>query len=268
MVADTGPVVACVDLSTSAAAVARRAGQEAMRRHTGLRIVAAVAEEGADLAFGRTAIQCALRIVLAAMQNVDTTLIVDSRIHRGDISDVVVAESQRAAVLFLPMTGIDVQTVIPLARSPVHLVTAGHAPATGADHDRWVIAVIPDSTVAVPIMTAALGEAQWRGAAVMALTPRGHDAAEFLIQSGFVDNARTPEVWAVPKSDDPAALIAEHADLDQLVVASAEDAELVSDLSDRCSRAHLCGTVEILILPSAREYAPAPARRGSRVGSQ
>ncbi len=200
-------------------------------------------------------------------------------------TDVLIAGSKRAAQVRRVVERGDVISVNRSAKSPVLLVWHNSGNPAAASADRWVVAVTGERASARSVLCTAMAEAGLRGAAVMVLTPAPWDPDDYVSAIGYVEAAEQPEVWAIPRPDDLAALILQQPSVDHLIVTTADDAALIDTLLGNAELAAMRARFELLVLPrsfgrrrthessgsieipSSADYLVAAAAPGYRMGA-
>ena len=139
------------------------------------------------------------------------------------------------------------------ATSPVLLVCNDSRNPAAASADRWVVAVTGEKASARSVLSTAIAEAALRDAAVMVLTPASWDPDDYLSTIGYTEAAQQPEVWALPRPDDLAALILQQPSVDHLIVTTVDDVALVDTLLGNPELAAMRARLELLVLPRSSE---------------
>jgi hypothetical protein len=164
-------------------------------------------------------------------------------------TDVLIAGSMRAAQVRRVAEHGDAISVNRCATSPVLLVWNDFGNPAAASADRWVVAVTGEKASARSVLCTAMAEAALRDAAVMVLTPAQWDPDDYLGAIGYVEAAKQPEVWALPRPDDLAALILQQPSVDHLIVTTADDAALIDALLGNAELVAMRACFELLVLP-------------------
>jgi nucleotide-binding universal stress UspA family protein len=121
----------------------------------------------------------------------------------------------------------------------------------GVGPHRWIVAVLTESPDAHAVLHTAMDEAQLRHASILALTPWGRrsepDGSDVRAKldrylADADDDDADFQICALPRPDNMLNLLAQSADVDQLVVASADDSRLLAELVGPPIRAVLKGT--------------------------
>ncbi|QNJ90917.1 hypothetical protein HZU40_22095 [Mycolicibacterium fluoranthenivorans] len=164
-------------------------------------------------------------------------------------TDVLIAGSMRAAQVRRVVERGDAISVNRSATSPVLLVWNDSGNPAAASADRWVVAVTGEKASARSVLCTAMAEAALRDAAVMVLTPAPWDPDDYMRAIGYVEAAEQPEVWALPRPEDVAALILQQPGVDHLIVTTADDAALIDTLLGNAEFAAMRARFELLVLP-------------------
>ncbi|MCV7354812.1 hypothetical protein [Mycolicibacterium fluoranthenivorans] len=168
-------------------------------------------------------------------------------------TDVLIAGSMRAAQVRRVVERGEAISMNRSAKSPVLLVWHNSGNPAVASADRWVVAVTGEKASARSVLCTAMAEAALRDAAVMVLTPAPWDPDDYVSALGYVEAAEQPEVWAIPRPDNLAALILQQPSVDHLIVTTADDAVLVDALLGNAELAAMRARFELLVLPRSFE---------------
>lgn len=141
----------------------------------------------------------------------------------------------------------------PLTKSPVALVRRRRShPPTPAD--RWVVAVMGQSSSASTVLRVAISEARVRHAAVMALVPPGYEPEACLAEiNGPLESTGTGadiEIWALPQPRDVVAMLLQSPELEHLVVTEAENQTLLHAFVDDGVMPALPENFSLLLVPN------------------
>ncbi|MGJ6124007.1 hypothetical protein QN239_15715 [Mycolicibacterium sp. Y3] len=166
-----------------------------------------------------------------------------------DITDVLIAGSTPAVQICRAAEHGDAGSATRSAKSPMLLAWNNSGSPAAASTDRWVVAVTSRKASARSVLRTAMAEAALRGAAVMVLTPAPWDPDDYVSAIGYVEAAEQPEVWAIPRPDDLAALILQQPSVDHLIVTTADDAALIDTLLGNAELAAMRARFELLVLP-------------------
>lgn len=254
------PVVVGIDGSKAAIKAALWAVDEAIARDTSLRLLCAVAAPREDAEEAFVGAEHALRDASAAVQGCGHPVKVEGEILQGDPADVLTEASRSAALVCVGWKGrhdsgdagrgATAARVVREAHSSVAIVRRRHVhEAVGPN--RWIVAVLTESPDAHAVLHTAMEEAQLRHASILALTPWGrrseYDGGDVrakldrYLEESDSDDADI-QICALPRPDNMLNLLAQSADVDQLVIASAEDSRLLAELVGPPIRAVLKGT--------------------------
>jgi len=251
---DTGPtppVVVGIDGSKQALRAASWAVDEAVGREAPLHLVYVVDSRTDDSAVDRTGARLALdqaeRSVEAAGQHVE----LESEILCGDPAAMLIEASRNAQLVCVgakgkhdsepARRGITSSVVAESAFCPVAIIRRRHTHRQ-FPNDRWVVAVLDESPISHGVLQAALDEAEWRGAPLLALTSLPSRSGglrttdddlraklDRYLQDTDGDGADV-RVYALPTPANMADLLAETAGIDQLVVVGMNNPSLVAEL--------------------------------------
>lgn len=246
MDAITSPVVAYVDGSASSNAAVRWAARETVGRDTNLLLLAAM-----PVPDGSQAAQRALRAATTeARSAAGATLRVATRIDCGDETDILVAESQRAAMMCLAAHDVRTWSILAATRSPVVLIWNPRGQRS-APADGWVVAATADRAAARRVLRTAIAEAVLRDSALMAMVPDGPDPGACVTEAEFA--GADLDVWVMPQPVDLVAMLLQHPDLDHLIVTTAGDTALLRSLLGRPELDAMQAGLEVLVLPRCAE---------------
>ncbi|MEV3901504.1 universal stress protein [Mycobacterium sp. NPDC050551] len=259
------PVVVGVDGGRAALSAAIWSVDEAVGRETSLRLVTVVDPGLMDVDIALSTARYALQSAVEGIRAENHTVRVQCCVTLGDVTNVLIDESRRAAILCLGADGVDpsplgnrlpnASLLVGAALSPVALVDrVRHRYAAPAD--RWVVALLGHPGSAATVLRAAITETRLRRAALMALTPPGQDADEYI--TGIYGSAEWAaegdlEIWAMPGVDDVLGIVAQCPELQHVIVVSADDicvlGQLISAISDPV---HAGTNSSLLVVPRPR----------------
>lgn len=255
------PVVVGIDGSKAALRAALWAVDEAITRDTTVRLVCAVTAPHDHLDEALARARHALRDASAAVEGCGQPVKVETDALQGDPVDVLTEASRSAALVCVGWKGTHdsgdagrgstAARVAREAHSPVAIVRRRHT-HEGVGPNRWIVAVLTESPDAHAVLHTAMDEAQLRHASILALTPwgqtSGHDGGADIrakldryLEDADRDDADI-QICALPRPDNMLNLLTQSADVDQLVVASADDSRLLAELVGPPIRAVLKGT--------------------------
>lgn len=254
------PVVVGVDGSDAALGAAVWAAQEAHSRSLPLRLVAAVdfdTRAEVDDAHRR------LRGAEAAIDDCGVPLRCERVVESGEPVEVLTRLGRGAAMVCLgawytrshaPQHGSVTRALARTVPCPVAVIR--RKLAGPMSEDRWVVAALRGKCGDATMLRFAVDESRRRRSALLALTPRAGvhrtddpgAVVERLLEFGGI-GCPDLEIWAQPAPVDIVALLLQHAELDQLVVA-AHDHEWVSQLMHPKSQRDLDDSnCSLLVLP-------------------
>lgn len=229
----SAPVVVGIDGSQAAIVAALWAAAEAANRGVVLRLVHVIDTEGVTER-GLKSLADACR----AVQEIGTSISIETQIRWGAVGSTLIDESRGATMTCVGSNGIapirqrlgsTAATLAAAAHSPVAVIRAPGPVTTAAPN--WIVTVVDDTEGSDAVVDFALGEAQLRGAPVLALSvPRpdhglNYDELERQVATWRI---RKPGVhihpFAVPT--DIAKFLEHHDELSvQLAVVGVADAE-------------------------------------------
>lgn len=253
------PIVVGIDGSKFALRAAFWAADEAVSRDVPLRLIYVV-EAGAHDEDAATAdAAAALRSVTEALNASGLQVKVETDIRQGDPVDVLAEASRSAGLVCLGWKGTHdsgpgrrgstAALLAQAAECSVAVVHRRHA-REGAGPNRWIVAVLDDRPHPQGILQTAIEEANLRDASILALTPWPAESTRSeniraKLQAYLSDPDRDDaevQVCVLPRPDDVTKLLAQSADIDQLVIAQADDPELITELVGPATAAILRGT--------------------------
>ncbi|MGJ6124027.1 universal stress protein [Mycolicibacterium sp. Y3] len=252
------PIVVGIDGSKAALGAAFWAADEAVNRNVPLRLVHVVdAHDHEDTVVaqaGRT-----LQAVSDALNASGQQVKIETDILQGDPVDVLAEVSRSAELVCVGWKGTHdsgpgrrgstAARLAKAAQSTVAIVHRRHARERVGPH-RWIVAVLDDQPDPQAVLQRAIDEAALRDASILALTPwpaeseRSENVGarlESLVSDRERDHADM-QIAVLPRPGDITNLLAQSADIDQLVIASAKDSEVVTQLVGPVAAAILRGT--------------------------
>lgn len=268
------PIVVGVDGSTAARGAAVWAAQEAHSRGLPLRLVAAVDFDTCD---EMDDADRHLRDAEAAISACGVPVRCERVVDFGAPGQVLARLGSRAAMVCIGARSARsrvsqhrsvASTLFRTVPCPVAVI---RRELTGpASEDRWIVAALRGQCSDAQVLRFAVDESRRRRAAVLALTPRagghGDDSGvlvERLLESQGIGGPDV-EIWAQPAPHDVVALLLQHPELDQLLVA-AHDHEWVGQLMHPESQGALdnsnCSLV-VLPPPAAKDVTESAADSG------
>ncbi len=131
---------------------------------------------------------------------------------------------------------------------PIGMPAARDATAAASPH-RWIVAVTSRKASAGSVLRTAVDDGARDGGAVMKLVPAHRDADEYLTEIGFFETCRPPQVWAMPRSGDLAALVSHHPDVDHRIITTGDDTALIDALIADSELAEVTAHLELPVLP-------------------
>ncbi|CDO11043.1 universal stress protein [Mycolicibacterium cosmeticum] len=253
------PIVVGIDGSKFARRAAFWAAEEAVSRQVPLRLIYVVEADDPDSDAVAVEAADALRSVTDTLNASGLQVKVETDILQGDPVDVLAEASRSAGLMCLGWKGTHdsgpgrrgstAALVAQAAECSVAVVHRRHAREAPGPH-RWVVAVLDDRPHPRAILQKAIDEASLRDASILALTPwpAESERSEHIRAKikAYLDE-RDPDdagilVCVLPRPGDVTDLLAQSADIDQLVIAQADDPELVAQLVDPVTAAILRGT--------------------------
>ncbi len=256
----TLPVIVGIDGSKHAVRAAIWACDEALRRNTMLRLVYVIASDVDDLQAEFDDARLALGEARAAVESMETPVEMTSEILRGDPATRVIESSRTAGLVCIGANGMHDSapghrgatgaTITESAFCPVVMVRhrRAHRHAPG---ERWVVAVLDESPVSISVMRTALDEALRRDASVLALIAwpaRNYGSVHsdddlraeldrYLLDSGC--NEPDVGICVAPVPENLTDLLAQTADLDQLVIVGKSNPNIIAELVGPQARSKL-----------------------------
>lgn len=272
----TRPVVVGIDGSKHAVRTAIWASAEAAGRNAALRLVYVIAcdvdDMQAEFDDARMALYEARSAIEATGQSVKTT----SEILRGDPATRMIEASRTAQLVCVGAKGMRDSapghrgatgaTIAESAFCPVVMVRRRSA-RRQLPSDRWVVAVLDESPVSTGVLRAALDEALHRDASVLALISwpardygsvhSGDDLrAEVDRYLEGVDCDPQVGICAASVPENLTELLAQTADLDQLVIVGKNNPDLITELVGPQARSRLRKTnCSVMIFREEQELA-------------
>lgn len=252
------PIVVGIDGSKFARRAAFWAAEEAVSRQVPLRLIFVVEADEADPDVATAEAAGALRSVAEALNASGLQVKVETDILQGDPVDVLAEASRSAGLICLGWKGTHdsgpgrrgstAALVTQAAECSVAVVHRRHAREAVGPH-RWVVAILDDRPHPRAILQRAIDEATLRDASILALTPwpAESERSEYIrakIESYLGERGRDAGalVCVLPRPSDVTDLLAQSADIDQLVIAQADDPQLIAQLVDPSTAAILRGT--------------------------
>ncbi|ANE79700.1 hypothetical protein A7U43_10515 [Mycobacterium adipatum] len=251
-------IVVGIDGSKSAVKAALWAADEAVSRDIPLRLIHVVAPHQHD---HDRADEYGHRVLRAAADELSGTgqqVKVEIDVLHGDPVDVLAEASRSAEMVCVGWKGRHDSGSAGRGATAARLAVAAHCSVAivrrrrihhAVGPHRWVVAVLGSEARPHGVVNRAVEEALLRGAEILALSPWGAESAEteairaeFIAQLDDRDSAADITLCVLPRPDDIADLLAQSADIDQLVIASADDGDVVDQLRSAGVRDTLRGT--------------------------
>lgn len=263
-------IVVGIDGSKSAVKAALWAADEAVSRDLPLRLIHVIDPHRHDHGRANEYGHRVLSSVVDELSGTGQQVKVEVDILHGDPVDVLAEASRSAEMVCVGWKGRHDSGSAGRGATAGRLAVAAHCSVAivrrrrihrGVGPHRWIVAVLGTEGEPQGIMNRALEEALLRHAEILALTPWGAESAQTeSIRTEFIANLdeRDPgadiTLCVLPRPDDIAHLLAQSADIDQLVIASADDGELVQQLRSAGVRDTLRGTnCSVLLVHSDRK---------------
>lgn len=249
------PIVVGIDGSKSALRAAFWAAEEAANRDAVLRLISVVDGREHD----HSSAAAALRSASDTLNASGLQLKIETDVLQGDPVDVLVEASRSAALVCVGWKGTHdsgpgrrgstAARLAQSAESSVVIVHRRHTRKPVGPH-RWVLAVLDKRPHLRGILQTAIEEANLRDASVLALAPWPAESERAEDIRARLDAYRRAterddvdiELCVLPRPDDVTEVLAQSADIDQLVIARADDPELLAQLVSPATAAILRGT--------------------------